>query len=133
MSQKQKAAWRLVWWGVQRDGWRALVPISITMRYLEEGCVIPFGYGIAWRDYRTDCWVCLPIGVNVIAAAVRRTYHWLMIQPTRDPSVIDVAVERGRTLERARQRRENAKWDPLVEELRLRMTTKTTIETNGAA
>jgi hypothetical protein len=87
------------------------------MTYIEDGGVIPLGYGIAWRDWRMDNWVCLPIGVNVIAGALRRAAHWLKTQPARDPSVLDVAFGSGRCVERECQRKQNAKWDALAAEL----------------
>lgn len=115
--RRRCAAWRDVWHGVKWRGWRALCPMVITPTYIAEGGVIPFGYGVAWRDWRTDNWLCLPLGINLVAAWVRRAYHWLKIQPARNPSYLDVAFEEGRRYEREYQRQQNAKWDALAAEL----------------
>ena len=87
----------------------------LTEQYVEEGGDIPIGYGVAWRDWSTNHIVCLPLGLNVIAATMRRCYHWIVTKHT--PSVIDVAYERGRRDERDRRRLVDERWAATVDRL----------------
>lgn len=59
---------------------------------ISEDQQIPFGYGIAWREWNRCAVIVLPIGLHVVAAAVRAVWlrfrlglHW--------NSVIDEACD----------------------------------------
>lgn len=88
---------------LQRDGivlrsglfisWRELVRLPVSCTYLEEGYRIPRWYGIAYRDFQADRYVCFPLGVNVIVHYGRRVLHWLKVK--RKPSAIDEAFYAG--------------------------------------
>jgi hypothetical protein len=50
----------------------------VEIRYGER---IPRGYGLAWRDYARDLVVCLPLGLNVLAAWGIAALRWLRFPP----------------------------------------------------
>ena len=47
----------------------------MLIKRISQGDMIPRFYGVAWRDYYRNQAVCLPIGLNLIAALVRMVYH----------------------------------------------------------
>lgn len=47
------------------------------IKRINEGEIIPIGYGIAWYEWQKHSAVCLPLGFNVIASAVRAAYFAL--------------------------------------------------------
>lgn len=47
------------------------------IKRIKEGQIIPRGYGMAWHDFMTGQFVCLPLGLNVVAAIARNIYLWL--------------------------------------------------------
>lgn len=47
------------------------------IKRIKEGQLIPRGYGIAWHDFMSGQYSCLPIGINVVAAFARNMYLWL--------------------------------------------------------
>lgn len=58
------------WWGqdvIPRIRWRIIVPNE---------CESPDGYGTAWQLWQTNARVCMPLPINLIAGAIRATYHW---------------------------------------------------------
>lgn len=46
------------------------VPGLPFARAVEEGCMFPAGYGLAWRDWNSNCGITFPIPLNFVA-------HWL--------------------------------------------------------
>jgi len=57
-----------------------------------EGEFLPWYYGVAWRDVNRRAYVCYPLGVNILAAFVRRLYYRLRIGLT---DAICVAYDKG--------------------------------------
>ena len=47
------------------------------VKRINEGEIVPGGYGIAWYEWTTRGAVCLPLGFNVIASAFRVAYFAL--------------------------------------------------------
>jgi hypothetical protein len=47
---------------------------SLIFRRRDKGMMLPRGYGIAWVNWEVDEDVCLPVGLNVIAALMRALY-----------------------------------------------------------
>lgn len=45
----------------------------------EGGTMIPFGYGIAWRDFADNRQVMYPIPFNIIIRWLRDLHYWLMV------------------------------------------------------
>lgn len=39
--------------------------------------ILPAWYGVAWVKYESRKTVCMPIPINVVAAAIRAGYLWL--------------------------------------------------------
>jgi len=72
-------------------GWKVIA----TATSIEDGGSLPRWYAPAWRDVRTDNWVCYPIGLHKAVGAWRRAWHWLIM--ASHPSVLDMAREAGRT------------------------------------
>ena len=91
--------------------------MRLARRHIDEGDVVPFGYGVAWVDHARCEWVCLPLGVNMVAAAVRRFYHWAVTQPVRNPSLLDVAFFKGREYEREYRRQRDKRDDAVINEI----------------
>lgn len=59
------------WWGqdiIPRIRWRIDV---------DDGVMMPEGYGLAWHRLDTGRRVCMIVPLNLIAGAVRATYHWI--------------------------------------------------------
>ena len=66
-----------------------------SARLKAEGEIIPMGYGIAWRDYLRDVYVCYPIPFNIIAGYTRRLWHWAMTTCALKHSLIDDYYYKG--------------------------------------
>lgn len=66
---------------VSWDGWRAgfLPGIRVTEAYIEEGEVIPPGWGIAYREWDKAAAVIMPIPFNLIWRAIRRVKRWFKV------------------------------------------------------
>lgn len=47
--------------------WKIIVPNS---------CESPDGYGTAWQLWQMNARVCMPVPLNLIAGAIRATWHW---------------------------------------------------------
>jgi hypothetical protein len=64
---------------------------------IPEGGLIPQGYGVAWRAMDRAVIVCLPLGLNVLAAWGRRLLHWLRFPPTlaAEERALRAAYEQG--------------------------------------
>jgi hypothetical protein len=45
------------------------------VKKVRQGEMLPAWYGCAWREWEMDRMVCLPIGLNVLCALMRRIYH----------------------------------------------------------
>ena len=71
---------------------------------VSEGGIIPWGYGVAWRDWARYEHVCAPVPFNVILALARRVYFWLVFAAVG--SAYDKAVQTGIALERRVQQAE---------------------------
>lgn len=46
----------------------------MLMKHVSNGELLPRFYGVAWFDWRGDHAVCLPLGLNVLAALGRTVY-----------------------------------------------------------
>ena len=53
--------------------------ITLTRELIENGEVLPKGYGFAWRDFDTACMIAYPIPFNVLFRGIRRLWHWIKI------------------------------------------------------
>ena len=45
------------------------------IKRIGEGSMLPAWYGVAWRDLYSNQAVCLPIGLNLVAALCRNAYY----------------------------------------------------------
>jgi hypothetical protein len=52
-------------------------PAGMLVRVVAQGHVTPRGFGVAWIDWQTDNAVCMPMPLNVLAAAGRRAWTWV--------------------------------------------------------
>lgn len=48
-------------------------------KYVNEGCVVPWGYAYAWYDYAQRRAVCYPVGIHIIIALARWAYWRLAL------------------------------------------------------
>jgi uncharacterized membrane protein len=46
----------------------------MLVKYANNGELLPRFYGVAWFDWLTNRAVCLPLGINVLAALARSVY-----------------------------------------------------------
>ncbi len=87
---------------------------------LGEGEVVPFWYGLAYKDFTRDVCVFLPIPINFIIRASRE-FYWLMMKawPNKLERKIHeethAAFERGKQMGREHER--NKIYDSLTEVL----------------
>jgi hypothetical protein len=75
------------------DYWR---PKIISARVLEEGQMLPCGYGVAWWLPFSDCAYCLPIPLNRVVGAFRA--WWLQWRRPCDDDPIPIAYHHGHGL-----------------------------------
>ena len=45
------------------------------VKRIGQGTIIPAWYGVAWKEWQSNQAVCFPLGLNLIAAAVRNLYY----------------------------------------------------------
>ena len=62
---------------------------------------MPFGYGVAWQDWSTRTFTCLPIPFNVIASRARAFYLWVLFGCWQ--SAVDRRIHSAVAAERAYQ------------------------------
>lgn len=48
-----------------------------TRQAIQYGAKIPFGYGIAYRDFAMDVAICYPIPINLVVRWVRNFYEMI--------------------------------------------------------
>lgn len=53
------------------------VPAGLLVRVLGPAHERPRGFGVAWYRWQDGAAVCMPVPLNVLAAAVRRAWYWL--------------------------------------------------------
>lgn len=46
------------------------------VKHVRQGELLPAFYGVAWVDFVSHTAVCLPVGLNILAAVIRATYTW---------------------------------------------------------
>lgn len=74
---------------------------TITLqKRVDEGYMLPKGYGLAWEDYATGSAICYPIPLNILLSWCRVVFIWaLMCRKTRsilrDFRNIEAAYDRG--------------------------------------
>lgn len=52
---------------------------ALLVRTVDQGRLIPAGYGVAWVDWRTGDAVVMPIPLNLAAAGARRAWYWVKV------------------------------------------------------
>ena len=64
-------------------GWR--MKRIMARRMIEDGCKIPRGYRIAYRDFNTASWILYPIGIHWIVSLFHflRRISYTFIGPTK--------------------------------------------------
>jgi hypothetical protein len=72
------------------------------LKRVNPGSLVPRFYGVAWRDYPSDQYVCLPVPVHVVAAAGRAMWHGLRHAHVAVMGSPRAAFAQGREYERAR-------------------------------
>lgn len=55
----------------------------VTLKRRYEGEALPKWYGVAYRDYVTDCDICYPIPLNHLVKHLR-LLKWRLYKPARD-------------------------------------------------
>jgi hypothetical protein len=53
------------------------LPTGALVRVVAQGFRLPRGFGIAWVRWDTGDAVCMPVPLNVLAAAGRRAWAWV--------------------------------------------------------
>lgn len=61
------------------------------IREVDQGSLLPTGFGIAWRRWETGRAVCMPMPLNLVAGAARRL--WFAIKHGVSPHKLDRALE----------------------------------------
>ncbi len=46
-------------------------------RIIDQGEIVPQGYGVAWRDWNRDAAICYPVPLNVLLGWLRFAYIWI--------------------------------------------------------
>jgi hypothetical protein len=90
-----------------RHQWRGRKPEAL-IQYVGEGALMPFGYGIAWRDWRTAGAFYMPVPLNLVVNVVRRAYMWARVSLASRTKLDEwrgQAFREGEQLQRQRQRR----------------------------
>lgn len=49
------------------------------IKKISAGTMIPAWYGVAWKEWYSNEAVCFPLGLNLIAAAVRSLYYTIKL------------------------------------------------------
>lgn len=66
--------------------------------------MLPAWYGMAWQDFASDSCTCLPVGLNLIAAAARGVWFFIKHGGRYIPMDPRAAYDQGRADERAANR-----------------------------
>ena len=70
--------------------------MRITHERIEDGWVVPWGYGVAWRDFRLDSTIYMIVPFNILASIIRRIWIWLVVNPLRNSSLNYITQEECR-------------------------------------
>ena len=60
-------------------------PFGFTALEREEGEIVPWFMGVAWRDLLTSRQILMPVPINIVAGLVRRGWYALRAYGLHDP------------------------------------------------
>jgi hypothetical protein len=77
LSAKQDGARMTTTQTERAESWRSDVIPQIRWKIIvPNACESPDGYGTAWQLWQMNARVCMPVPLNLIAGAIRATWHW---------------------------------------------------------
>jgi hypothetical protein len=70
---------------------------------IEQGAIVPRGYGVAWPVLDRATVICMPVPLNVIACWLRVVWRWLRFPPGRHVGLKQIYEAESRAFARGRQ------------------------------